>query len=87
MMALRTLLRGLAFCAVAASLTMAQNQTFINELISTLDSQGLTNFTTIIQQAQVDSNQIAFFLSLSDSSSPKTLFAPNNDACECPPLH
>lgn len=81
-MTLRTLLCGLAVCAVAATVAMAQNQTFISGLLSNLNSQGLTNFTNIIQQIQADSNQIAFFLSLSDSSSTKTLFAPTNDACE-----
>ncbi|KAJ3535182.1 hypothetical protein NM688_g7014 [Phlebia brevispora] len=79
-MALRTLLHGIAFCALTASVAVAQNQTFINGIISNLNGLGLTNFTQIIKQIESDTDQIAFFLSLSDASTPKTLFAPNNDA-------
>lgn len=76
----RVLLHVLGFCAIIRHVE-AQNQTFINALLANLNGLGLTNFTSIIKQTQPDSSQIAFFLSLSDSSTPKTLFAPNNQAC------
>lgn len=71
-----------AICFMASGhVVLAQNQTFITGLLANLDAQGLTNFTSVVRQVQSDTSEIAYFLSLSDSSSPKTLFVPNNDAC------
>lgn len=60
----------------------AQNATFINILLGGLDDLGLTKFTSVVRQVNADPAQITFSLSLSDSTTPKTLFVPNNDACE-----
>ncbi|PSR75400.1 hypothetical protein PHLCEN_2v9158 [Hermanssonia centrifuga] len=65
----------------------AQNQTFITGLLANLNGLGLTNLTNVMTQVQADANQIAFFLSLSDSSTPKTFFAPNNAAFQSPEVN
>ena len=64
---------------------VAQNQTFLNILVSALNAQELTNFTSIFKQAQSDSSQLQLYLALSDASTNQTLFVPNNDACTYPP--
>ncbi|THG96409.1 hypothetical protein EW026_g5412 [Hermanssonia centrifuga] len=77
-----------AICFMASGhVVLAQNQTFITGLLANLDAQGLTNFTSIVRQVQSDTSEIAYFLSLSDSSSPKTLFVPNNDAFSNPSVN
>ena len=60
---------------------LAQDDTFIQMLLSYLDSLQLTNFTSVVRQVQADPTQTTFFTTISDSSTPKTLFVPNNDAC------
>ena len=73
----------LALCAAWADLVAAQafNVTFVNDFLRTLDSMGFTNFTTLVAQVTND-GATSFATYLSESSTPKTLFVPNNDACE-----
>ncbi|KAI0819118.1 hypothetical protein BC629DRAFT_699401 [Irpex lacteus] len=71
----------LAFCVAWVDLVSAQNVnvTFVNDFLSYLDSMSLTNFTELVAQVTND-GQTAFASTLSDPSSIKTLFVPNNDA-------
>lgn len=73
----------LAFCVAWVDLVSAQNVnvTFVNDFLSYLDSMSLTNFTELVAQVTND-GQTAFASTLSDPSSIKTLFVPDNDACE-----
>ena len=72
----------LVVCAFFGEVCFAQNDTFITTLLSGLDQLGMTNFTGVVRQVQADTTQPTFFLSLSDSSTPKTLFIPINEACK-----
>lgn len=74
----------LVVCIFFSEVALAQDDVFIGSFLSGLDSIGLTNFTSIVRQVQADSTQPTWFLSVSDSSSPKTIFAPDNDACKLP---
>ena len=73
----------LALCAAWADLVAAQafNVTFVNDFLRTLDSMGFTNFTTLVAQVTND-GATSFATYLSEPSTHKTLFVPNNDACE-----
>lgn len=71
----------LVWCSVLVNLVWAQDVTFFNDLLDGLDQLGLTNFTTIVRQV-TDGEQIPFAVTVSDASSPKTLFVPSNVACE-----
>lgn len=71
----------LALCAAWANVVFAQNVTFMNNLLSGLDQIGFTNFTAVVRQVTND-GLLTFAQTLSDASTPKTIFVPNNDACE-----
>ena len=81
-MSLSFMISALVVCAIFAEVAFAQDDDFVSSLLSNLDSIGLTSFTDIVRQVQADTSETTFFLSISDSSTPVTLFVPDNDACK-----
>ncbi|KAI0086170.1 hypothetical protein BDY19DRAFT_364707 [Irpex rosettiformis] len=73
--ALMVLLAGWVDLVFAQSL----NVTFMNNFLGVLDSMDLKNFTALVAQV-TNGGDSSFATSLSDASSPKTLFVPNNNA-------
>ena len=72
----------LVVCAVFSGVVGAQDDQLVGVLLENLDSYGLTNFTALVRAVQADPTQPTFDISISDFSTPKTLFIPNNAACE-----
>ena len=58
------------------------NDALFNSLLEGLDNLGFTNFTAVARQVTSDPQEITFALTLVDTTSPKTLFVPNNGACK-----
>ena len=64
---------------------LAQDQTtstYFDELLNALDELGYTNFTAVVRLVTADSAYPTFSQLLSDTSTNKTLFIPDNVACK-----
>ena len=71
----------LSAMALAPSLAMAQNATFLAGLLSALQTQGLTQLITIASTLNGTTKGQSLLSSISDGS-PFVIFAPNNQACK-----
>ncbi|KIP12239.1 hypothetical protein PHLGIDRAFT_327582 [Phlebiopsis gigantea 11061_1 CR5-6] len=63
------------------------NNSLFSSLLDSLDNLGYTNFTAVARQVTADPQEITFSLNLVDTSSPKTLFVPNNSAFANPSIN
>ena len=72
----------LVVCAVCSMLVGAQDGDFVETMLSVWDGQGFTEFSSMVRAVQADPTQTAFFDSISNTSTPMTLFIPTNDACK-----
>ncbi|KAJ3528385.1 hypothetical protein NM688_g8006 [Phlebia brevispora] len=70
----------LVVCAVFHEVARAQEDGIISQLLSGLDTINCTNFTAIVRQVQADTTQPTFFSLISDTSTPRTLFVPDDTA-------